>query len=64
MRLGIAAAIAFAATSATAAEPVKLRLAMSGWTGFAPITLAKQLGFFEKHGIDLDIVKMPTSNRH
>jgi NitT/TauT family transport system substrate-binding protein len=66
MRLGIAAAIAFAltATSATAAEPVKLRLAMSGWTGFAPITLAKQLGYFEKHGIDLDIVKMPTSNRH
>jgi NitT/TauT family transport system substrate-binding protein len=66
MRLGITAAIAFAltATSATAAEPVKLRLAMSGWTGFAPITLAKQLGYFEKHGIDLDIVKMPTSNRH
>jgi NitT/TauT family transport system substrate-binding protein len=69
MRLGIAATVftltaAAITTTATAAEPVKLRLAMSGWTGFAPITLAKQLGFFEKHGIDLDIIKMPTTNRH
>ena len=68
MRLGIAItafAVSASLTAAAAAqEPVKLRLAMSGWTGFAPITLAKQLGIFQKHGIDLDIVKMPTTNRH
>lgn len=70
MRPGIIAAVfaltagASTATGAAAQEPVKLRLAMSGWTGFAPITLAKELGIFQKHGIELEIVKMPTSNRH
>jgi NitT/TauT family transport system substrate-binding protein len=39
-------------------------LAMSGWTGFAPLTLAREKGLFKKNGVDLDIKKMPTQARH
>jgi NitT/TauT family transport system substrate-binding protein len=42
----------------------KVVLAMSGWTGFAPFTLAKEKGLFKKHGVDFDIKKMPTQARH
>ncbi|EWY38400.1 ABC transporter permease [Skermanella stibiiresistens SB22] len=41
-----------------------MTLAMSGWTGFAPITLAQKAGIFERNGIQVEIKKMPTSNRH
>src|SRR5690349_4083509 len=47
-----------------AQEKTKLTLAMSGWTGFAPLTLAKEKGLFDKNGIDLTIKKMPPANRH
>jgi NitT/TauT family transport system substrate-binding protein len=42
----------------------KVVLAMSGWTGFAPFTLAKEKGIFDKNGIDFEIKKMPTQARH
>jgi NitT/TauT family transport system substrate-binding protein len=42
----------------------KVVLAMSGWTGFAPFTLAREKGLFKKNGLDLDIKKMPTQARH
>ena len=42
----------------------KVVLAMSGWTGFAPFTLAREKGLFKKNGVDLDIKKMPTQARH
>ncbi|HYH23416.1 MAG TPA: ABC transporter substrate-binding protein, partial [Azospirillum sp.] len=41
-----------------------ITIAMSGWTGFAPITLAKETGIFKKNGVEVEIKKMPTSNRH
>jgi NitT/TauT family transport system substrate-binding protein len=50
--------------SALAADLPKVTLAMSGWTGFAPITLAQKAGIFERNGIGVEIKKMPTSNRH
>ena len=37
---------------------------MSGWTGFAPITLAKEAGIFKKNGLDVDIKKIPQKDRH
>ncbi len=61
----LAAALAGLWAAAAAAQPLpKVTVAMSGWTGFAPITLAKETGIFRKNGIEVEIKKMPTSNRH
>ena len=55
----------FCTASASAwADVPKVTLAMSGWTGFAPITLAQKAGIFERNGVEVEIKKMPTSNRH
>jgi NitT/TauT family transport system substrate-binding protein len=59
-----AAALALATGGAAAQQPTKVVLAMSGWTGFAPFTLAKEKDLFKKHGVDFDIKKMPTQARH
>ena len=37
-----------------AAEPIKL--GMSTWLGYAPLYLAKEKGFFQKRGIEVEIV--------
>ncbi|MBP2313589.1 ABC transporter substrate-binding protein [Azospirillum soli] len=50
--------------AASAQQLPKVTVAMSGWTGFAPVTLAKETGIFRKNGIEVEIKKMPTSNRH
>jgi NitT/TauT family transport system substrate-binding protein len=42
----------------------KVAIAISGWTGFAPLTLAKEAGLFKKHGLDVDIKKIPQKDRH
>ncbi len=59
-----AAALALATSGAAAQQPTKVVLAMSGWTGFAPFTLAREKDLFRKHGVDFDIKKMPTQARH
>ena len=52
---GVLAAIVFAA-SANAADPsTPVAIAISGWTGFAPLTLAREAGIFKKHGLDVEI---------
>ena len=51
-------------TNSAWADVPKVTLAMSGWTGFAPITLAQKAGIFERNGVEVEIKKMPTSNRH
>ena len=58
--------VAMACASATTAQAqdTKLTFAMSGWTGFAPITLAKEAGIFKKNGLDVDIKKIPQKDRH
>ncbi len=40
--------------AAFAGEPIKL--GMSTWLGYAPLYLAKEKGFFQKRGIDVEIV--------
>ncbi len=45
-----------------AATPVAI--AISGWTGFAPLTLANEAGLFKKHGLDVTIKKIPQKDRH
>ena len=50
----VASVIALACASASAQE-VKVAVGMSGWTGFAPLTLAKEAGIFKKNGLDVSI---------
>ncbi len=58
-------ALALAAAAATAvAQEIKVAVGMSGWTGFAPLTLAKEAGLFKKHGLDVSIKKIPQKDRH
>jgi len=57
------AVLALAACSAFAQE-TKVTIAISGWTGFAPLTLAKEAGLFKKHGLDVTIKKIPQKDRH
>jgi len=57
-----AAALAFAA--AASAQDTKVAIAISGWTGFAPLTLAKEAGIFKKNGLDVTIKKIPQKDRH
>jgi NitT/TauT family transport system substrate-binding protein len=58
------AAAALLATAPAAAQETKLTVAISGWTGFAPLTLAKEAGLFRKHGLDVTIRKIPQKDRH
>ncbi|HJU31719.1 MAG TPA: ABC transporter substrate-binding protein, partial [Hyphomicrobiaceae bacterium] len=39
-------------------------IGISGWTGFAPLTLAKETGIFKKNGLDVSIKKIPQKDRH
>src|SRR5215470_17247499 len=58
-------AIAVAALASIAhAQDTKVAIAISGWTGFAPLTLAKEAGLFKKHGLDVEIKKIPQKDRH
>jgi len=61
----IAALLAAGACMAgTAAAQTKITLGMSGWTGFAPLTLADKAGIFKKNGLDLEIKMIPQKDRH
>src|SRR5690349_7081866 len=55
-------ALGLAATSAAA--QTKVSIGYSGWTGFAPLTLAKEAGIFKQHGVDVDLKKIPQKDRH
>lgn len=55
--------VAFAA-AASHAQETKVAIGMSGWTGFAPLTLAKEAGIFKKNGLDVSIKKIPQKDRH
>src|SRR5690348_3981716 len=47
-----------------AAAQTKVSIGYSGWTGFAPLTLAKEAGIFKQHGLDVDMKKIPQKDRH
>ena len=61
--LAAIAALALSAGAALAQE-TKVAIGISGWTGFAPLTLAKEAGIFKKHGLDVTIKKIPQKDRH
>jgi len=60
----IAMCVAAIATASAQAQETKVAIGMSGWTGFAPLTLAKEAGIFKKHGLDVTIKKIPQKDRH
>ncbi len=57
-------ALAVAATAVAAQAQTAVSIGISGWTGFAPLTLAKEAGLFKKHGLDVTIKKIPQGTRH
>lgn len=46
------------------AQEAKVAIGISGWTGFAPLTLAKEAGIFKKNGLDVSVKKIPQKDRH
>ena len=61
----VAAALFAALVSApAAAQGTKVAIAISGWTGFAPLTLAKEAGIYARNGLDVTIKKIPQASRH
>ena len=52
------------ALSSTFAQEAKVAVGISGWTGFAPLTLAREAGIFKKNGLDVSIKKIPQKDRH
>jgi NitT/TauT family transport system substrate-binding protein len=46
------------------ADDMKVGIGISGWTGFAPLTLAKEAGIFKKNGLDVALRKIPQKDRH
>ncbi|CAN5613153.1 ABC transporter substrate-binding protein [soil metagenome] len=63
LALSVAAAAALGTTSAVA-QDTKVNIGISGWTGFAPLTLAKEAGIYAKNGLDVSIKKIPQKDRH
>ncbi|MBA8839177.1 ABC transporter substrate-binding protein [Ochrobactrum sp. RH2CCR150] len=60
------AAFAFASTAqiSNAGAETAVSIGFSGWTGFGPLTLAKEAGIFKKHGLDVTLNKIPQASRH
>ena len=63
LRAAVIAALLVLPASASAQE-TKVSIGISGWTGFAPLTLAKEAGIFKKNGLDVCIRKIPQKDRH
>ena len=65
MVLTVLAAISASALAASpAAAQTKVAIGYSGWTGFAPLYLAKEAGIFAKNGLDVTMKKIPQASRH
>jgi NitT/TauT family transport system substrate-binding protein len=60
----LAAVAALGTGGAHAQDLPKVTVAMSGWTGFAPLTLAEKAGIFKKNGVDVTIKFIPQKDRH
>ena len=62
MAAGVCVAAGTASISASAQTTIAL--GMSGWTGFAPLTLADKAGIFKKNGLDVELKMIPQKDRH
>ncbi len=64
---GIAAAALLAGATAfgpAQAQGMKVGIGISGWTGFAPLILARDAGIFKANGVDATIKMIPQKDRH
>jgi NitT/TauT family transport system substrate-binding protein len=57
-------AVAGLIAGGAAAQDTKVAIGIAGWTGFAPLTLAKEAGIFKNNGLDVTIKKIPQASRH
>jgi NitT/TauT family transport system substrate-binding protein len=65
MKIAALAALALALSVPPAlGQDTKVAVGISGWTGFAPLTLAKEAGVFARNGLDVTIRKIPQASRH
>jgi len=63
--IGIAAAmLAGVCATAAQAQDMKVGIGISGWTGFAPLILARDAGIFKANGVDATIKMIPQKDRH
>ena len=62
--LAALATVSTLAFGSSAMAQTKVSIAISGWTGFAPLTLAKEAGIFARNGLDVTIKKIPQKDRH
>ena len=60
----LAITLAAIAVPALAQDLPKVAIGMSGWTGFAPLSLAEKAGIFKKNGVDVSIKMIPQKDRH
>src|SRR5438093_6561870 len=51
-------------TTPAFAQGAKVGIGISGWTGFAPLVLAKEAGIFARNGLDATLKKIPQGSRH
>jgi len=49
---------------AQAQDLPKVTIGSSGWTGFAPLSLAEKAGIYKKNGVDATIKFIPQKDRH
>jgi NitT/TauT family transport system substrate-binding protein len=61
--VGVVAAACLGSFAAFA-QATNVSIGLSGWTGFAPLTLAKEAGIFEKNGLNVTLNKIPQASRH
>jgi NitT/TauT family transport system substrate-binding protein len=64
LKHSIVAFLACSLTWSAHAADTPVAIGMSGWTGFAPLTLALKADLFKKHGLDVSIKKIPQKDRH
>lgn len=62
--LAVSLACALGVAAPAHAQATKLALGMSGWTGFAPLTLADKAGIFKKNGLEVELKMIPQKDRH
>ncbi len=62
--IAFALGASIAALTGGALGQTRIAIGYSGWTGFAPLTLAKEAGIFKKNGLDVELRKIPQKDRH
>ncbi len=63
VKAGLLASVLLASAGPARAADTKVAIGISGWTGFGPLTLAKEAGIFAKHGLDVTLPKIPQASR-